>query len=154
MGWTGKTNDFTLLIGKHAILFECKTSALFFSAKKHASLEEVRQDLKKNLVNPEAKKGLFQLHEKIEAIKSKKLPPELNRRYEAVERFYPVVLLYDQILFANKPETLRNVLDSELRSSGIADFRYQVWHMEKLENLFELVTAKDGLVYCPINKWQ
>jgi len=143
LGWTGKTNDFTLLIGGQAVLFECKTSALFLSAKKHASLEEVRRDLKKTLANPQAKKGLFQLHEKIEAIKSKNLPPELNRRYELVEKFYPVILLYDQIQFANKPETLRNILDSELRSSGIEDFGYQVWHLEEVENLFELFAAEE-----------
>ncbi len=143
LGWAGKTNDFTLLIGDLAVLFECKTSALFLSAKKHASLEEVRQDLKKNLVNPKAKKGLFQLQEKISAIKSKKLPEELNRRYEQVKKFYPVILLYDQIQFANKPEALRNVLDAELRACGIADFRFQVWHVEELENLLELVAAGD-----------
>ena len=143
LGWTGKTNDFTLFIGELAILFECKTSALFRSAKKHASLEEVRDDLKKNLVNPKGRKGLFQLHEKIDAIKSKRLPEELNKRYGSVKKFYPVILLYDQIQFANKPEALRNLLDAELRSSGIEQFQYQVWHVEELENLFELVTTGD-----------
>jgi hypothetical protein len=143
LGWIGKTNDFTLLLEDRAVLFECKTSVLFLSAKKHATLEEVRQDLKKNLVNPDAKKGLFQLHEKIEAIKSKRLPPELNRRYDEVKTFYPVILLYDQIQFANKPEALRNVLDAELAAAGIANFQYQVWHVEELENLFELVALGD-----------
>ncbi len=139
LGWEGKTNDFTIVIEEDAILFECKTSALFHSAKKHASLEEVRQDLKKTLASPRAKKGLFQLFEKIEAIKSRKLPETLNQRYERVRNFYPVVLLYDQIRMANKAETFRNVLEAELNSAGIANFRFQVWHVEELENLYDLV---------------
>jgi hypothetical protein len=143
LGWTGKTNDFTLMMGDLAVLFECKTSALFLSAKKHASLQEVRDDLKKNLVNPKGKKGLFQLYKKTEAIKSRSLPEKLNQKYRDVKRIYPVILLYDQIQFANKPEALRNILDAELRSSGITDFQYQVWHVEELENLLELIPAKD-----------
>jgi hypothetical protein len=60
-----------------------------------------------------------------------------------VKRLDPVILLYDQIQFANKPEALRNALDAELRACGIAEFRFQVWHVEELENLFELVAAGD-----------
>lgn len=102
LGWDGKTNDFTVILQDKAVLFECKTSGLFFSSKRGASLEDIRTDLKKNLANPKHRSGLFQLHDKIEAIKSGKLPPALAGKYVPIKEFFPVLLLYDQIQFANK----------------------------------------------------
>ena len=68
-GWKGKTNDFTVFDQDKAALFECKTSGLFFRSKSHASLSEVRADIKKNLSNPQDRSGLFQLYDKLKAIR-------------------------------------------------------------------------------------
>jgi hypothetical protein len=138
-GWQGKTNDFTLIIGSNAFLFECKTSALFFDSKKESSVETIAKDIRKNLANPKHRSGLFQLYDKIEAIKNKKLPKSLNAHYENVREFFPVLLIHDRIEYANHPQTFRNLLDAELRAAGIQGFKYQVWHLEEIENLFEII---------------
>lgn len=139
LGWQGKTNDFTLIIGSKAFLFECKTSALFFDSKKTASIEAIAKDIRKNLANPKHRSGLFQLYDKVEAIKSKKLPQSLNVHYEIVREFFPVLLIHDRIEYANHPQTFRNLLDAELRAAGIEGFKYQLWHSEEIENLCDLI---------------
>jgi hypothetical protein len=139
MGWSGKTNDVTVIVGEQALLFECKTSALFAGAKQSASLEQVRNDVIKNMVGHEGKKGLLQLFSKIEAIRSGKLPAELALRYAGVKNFYPILLFHDQVQFANKPETLKDLLDDEIKESGSIPHPYQIWHLEELENLYELI---------------
>jgi hypothetical protein len=143
LGWQGKTNDFTLIIGEKAFLFECKASALFFGSKKESSVESIVVDIRKNLANNKHRSGLFQLYDKIEAIENKHLPQSLNALYANVHQFFPVVLIYDRIDYANHPQTLRNLLDAELIKSGIHGFRYQLWHLEEIENAFELVPLKD-----------
>jgi len=32
-------------------------------------------------------------------------------------------------------------LDAELRAAGIQGFRYQLWHLEEIENLFEIIPS-------------
>jgi hypothetical protein len=139
LGWNGKTNDVTVILGEHALLFECKTSALFACAKQSASVEDVRKDVVKNIVGHKGKKGLLQLLAKIEAIRSGKLPSGLAHHYAGVKNFYPILLFYDQVQFANKPETLKRLLDDELSQSGTILHPYQIWHLEELENLYELI---------------
>jgi hypothetical protein len=142
-GWQGKANDFSLIVGSKAFLFECKTSGLFFGAKKRSTVEEIARDIRKNLANAKHRSGVFQLHDKIRAIQKKQLPEALNVSYAAVREFYPILLLYDRIEYANKPETLRNLLDAELRTAGITGFEYQIWHLEEIENMFELLSPAD-----------
>ncbi len=59
-------------------------------------------------------------------------------RYRAVKKFFPVIVLYDQI-FANTPVTLKNLIDAELRANGINSFEYQIWHIEELEVLLKAI---------------
>jgi hypothetical protein len=69
LGWSGKTNDVTLIWGDAAVLIECKLSALFVQAKRTASPEAILADLKKQIADGKNRRGLFQLHDKIAAIK-------------------------------------------------------------------------------------
>ena len=140
-GWQDKTNDFTVVIGSNAFLFECKTSALFFDSKKESSVGAIAKDIRKNLANPKHRSGLFQLYDKIEAIKNKKLPNSLNAYYENVREFFPVLMIHDRIEYANHPQTFGNFLNAELRAAGIQGFSYQVWHLEEIENLFEIIPS-------------
>jgi hypothetical protein len=114
---------------------------LFFDSKKESSIETIAKDIRKNLANPKHRSGLFQLYDKIEAIKNKKLPKPLNAYYENVREFFPVLLIHDRIEYANHPQTFRNLLDAELRAAGIQGFRYQLWHLEEIENLFEIIPS-------------
>jgi hypothetical protein len=143
LGWQGKTNDFTLIFGEKAFLFECKASALFSGSKKESSVESIAVDVRKNLANHKHRSGLFQLYDKIEAIKKKHLPQSLNALYTNVRQFFPVVLIYDRIDYANHPQTLRNLLDAELTTNGVQDFRYQIWHSEEIEHALELIPLDD-----------
>lgn len=143
LGWEKKTNDITVLLGERALLLECKNSGLFALAKRSANPEELATDARKNLVNPEKRKGLYQLHDKIASIRAGELPHDLAERFAAIKRFYPVVLLHDQISLANKPECLKNIIDADLRTNGVLDFDYQIWHVEELENLLALIARED-----------
>ena len=143
LGFLGKTNDFTVIADGKAALFECKTSALFSSAKRHATIQEIETDIRKNLVNPEKRKGLIQLYEKYRAINGRELPPLIASKYENVRQIFPVLLLYDHVQQANGPQTLRNLLLRELKRAEIPEFPFQIWHIEELENLFELC-GQDG----------
>src|SRR5260370_25728654 len=90
-GYSGKNNDFTVLLGETAFLFECKASGLFATSKKQATLEAIRHDLKKNLVNAKEKSGLFQLHAKCEAIRNGTLPDALQRKYNGIKNLIPII---------------------------------------------------------------
>jgi hypothetical protein len=138
LGYQGKTNDFTVFYGKKAFLFECKASGLFFQSKRHASVDEIRRDVKKNLANPKDRSGLFQLYDKIQAAKTQNLPEASQKRFNATEEYMPIMLLYDEIKFANAPQALGNLLQQELETAGITGFKFQVWTIDELENIFKL----------------
>lgn len=40
---------------------------------------------------------------------------------------------------------MRNLLDAELKAAGISAFQFQIWHIEELENLFEIIQPSDFL---------
>lgn len=145
LGFRGKTNDITLIFGDTAVLIECKNSGLFSLSKKSASPTDINNDIRRNLANPQEGKGLFQLHDKIAAIKAHELPDQLMERYREVTKFLPVVLLYDEIYFANTPVTLKNLIDAVLQENGINNFEYQIWHIEEFEYLLTGLT-KDKIV--------
>jgi hypothetical protein len=142
-GWNGKTNDLTVISGDSAILIECKNSGLFSVSKRSGSPADLAADIKKNLANAEKGKGLFQLHEKVDAIQRGLIPEPLKTRYASVTKLYSVVLLHDEIWFANRPQILKNLIDDELRAHGIQGFEYQIWHVEELEYLLKAVPASD-----------
>jgi hypothetical protein len=139
-GWQSKTNDITVLIGDSALLLECKNSGLFALAKRSANPQELGTDARKNLVNSKHRQGIYQLHDKIASIRAGELPGPLAERYSRIRNFFPVILLHDEISFANRPECLKNIIDKELRSNGVADFEYQIWHVEELESLITLIS--------------
>ena len=141
LGYTGKNVDWTVLLGNIGLLVECKSSALFLRGKILAMPSVVSGDLAKNLVGEG--KGLFQLYEKFQAVTNGHLPTALKERYAKVTTWYPVVILHDQIQHANHKKVLGNILDSALSKAGISDFDYQIWHIEELENLLELVPEGD-----------
>jgi len=144
-GWKGKTNDLTIILSDAAILFECKNSGLFSVSKRSAAPLDLAADIKMNIANPSKGKGLFQLHAKVEAIRDGKIPEELRARYANVKRFFPVVLLHDELWFANRPEILKNLIDDELKKNRIERFEYQIWHVEELENLLKFVPEAETL---------
>jgi len=137
LGWKGKTNDVTAVSGDCALLVECKLSGLYVEAKRTASLDAVVVDIRKQIADGQDRRGLFQLHDKIAAIRSKELPARLQEKYRNVQRFFPVLLLFDEINFANTPETLGNIIKVELDAHGVKDFEYQIWHLEELSWLAE-----------------
>jgi hypothetical protein len=138
-GWTGKNIDVTAILQNAALLLECKNSGLFSVAKRSADPVEIANDIRKNLANEEKRKGLFQLYDKIQALNTGSLPKALQDKYANVTKYYPVLLLHDEIWFANRPEVMKNLIDEELRVHGIASFCYQIWHVEELELLLKTV---------------
>lgn len=138
-GWIGKNNDVTAILHNVALLFECKNSGLFSVAKRSADPLEIANDIRKNLANAESRKGLFQLYDKIQALKVGSPPKALQDKYANVTSHYPVFLLHDEMWFANRAEAMKNLIDKELRIHGIASFSYQIWHVEELELLLKAV---------------
>jgi hypothetical protein len=138
-GWTGKTNDGSVVVQNSALLLECKNSGLFSVAKRSADPLDLTADIRKNLANAQKRKGLFQLYDKVQSIRSAKLPQPLQQKYASVEKYYHVLLLHDEIWFANRPETMKNLIDQELSAFGISGFEYQIWHVEELELLLKAV---------------
>lgn len=141
LGWKGKTNDVTLIFGENALLIECKLSGLFVEAKLTAAPEAIIADVKKQIADGDERRGLFQLHDKIEAIRSAKLPPKLMAKYAGVKSFFPVLLLFDAIEHANNPLMIGNIIRDALSACGVQDFRYQIWHLEELSWLAEFAGA-------------
>jgi len=137
LGWSGKVNDVTLIVGDAAILIECKLSALFVEAKRTASPEAIVADLKKQIADGKSRRGLFQLHDKIAAIKSKALPPKLAAKYANVQRYFPVLLFFDAFEHVNAPLTIGNMIKDELSAHGVTNLPYQLWHLEELSWLTE-----------------
>jgi hypothetical protein len=151
LGYAGKNVDWTVLLGRTGILLECKSSALFAQGKVLATPQAVREELSANLVK--ARKGLLQLHEKLRAIRSGALPTTLQKRYAPITTWYPVLLLYDHMEQANARPVLRNLLDPALHQTGVADLNYQIWHIQELENLFQLVPEAE-LIARIQGKWE
>jgi hypothetical protein len=137
LGWAGKTNDVTAILGDSAVLIECKLSGLYVNAKRTASPENIIEDVRKQIADAKDRRGLFQLHDKIHAIKTGLLPQKLFDKYKNVKHFFPVLLLFDDISNANAAEVLGNIIRDELRKNGVDAFEYQIWHLEELEWLTE-----------------
>ncbi len=143
LGWTGKTNDVSVLGEDFAILIECKNSGLFSISKRSADPVDLVADIQKNLASADKRKGLFQLHDKVESLRRGQLPASLMAKYACVQRFFPVLLIHDEIWFANRPETLKNLIDAELSVHGIHAFEYQIWHVEEFELLAKSVPKNE-----------
>jgi NADPH-dependent 7-cyano-7-deazaguanine reductase QueF-like protein len=137
LGWGGKTNDVTVIRGDSAVLIECKLSGLYVNAKRTASPESIIADVRKQIADAKDRRGLFQLHDKLQAIQTRLLPQSLLDKYSNVKHFYPVLLLFDDISQANAAEVLGNIIRDELRANGIDAFEYQIWNLEELEWLTE-----------------
>jgi hypothetical protein len=137
LGWGGKTNDVTVIRGDSAVLIECKLSGLYVNAKRTASPESIIADVRKQIADARDRRGLFQLHDKLQAIQTRLLPQSLLDKYTNVKHFYPVLLLFDDISQANAAEVLGNIIRDELRANGIDAFEYQIWNLEELEWLTE-----------------
>jgi hypothetical protein len=133
LGWRGKTNDVTTILGDSAVLIECKLSGLYVEAKRTGSPEKIIADVKKQIADSTERRGLFQLSDKLHAIQNGLLPSKLAEKYKNVKRFYSVLLLFDDISQANAPEVLGNIIRDELRANGVIDLEYQIWHLEELE---------------------
>jgi hypothetical protein len=133
LGWLGKTNDVTAILGDCALLVECKLSGLYVNAKRTASPDAIIADIRKQIAEVQDRRGLYQLYEKIKAIRTGTLPSALGQKYLCVKHFYPVILIFDDIAFANAPEVLGNIIRDELKSCGVEDFTYQIWQFEHLE---------------------
>ena len=142
-GWHGKTNDVSVIADDFSMLIECKNSGLFSVSKRSADPSDLLADIRKNLANADKRKGLFQLYDKIKAARGGQLPASVQAKFAGVTRFYPVLLLHDEIWFANRPEVLKNLIDAELERNGIAGFDYQIWHVEELELLLRAVPRQE-----------
>jgi hypothetical protein len=141
LGWTGKTNDVTAIMGDRALLIECKLSGLYVESKRSASPERIVSDVRKQIADPKDRRGLFQLYDKSQAIQSGLLPAKLVEKYKGVKHIYPVLLLFDEIQMANKAEVMGNIIQDELQANGAGGFRYQIWHLEELDWLAELAKS-------------
>lgn len=127
LGWKGKVNDVTAIMGESTLLIECKLSGLYVDAKRTASPANIISDVQKQIADPKDRRGLFQLYDKCQAIRSRSLPEELMEKYATVKRIYPVLLLFDEIQMANSPEVMGNIIQDELVANRVKDFEYQIW---------------------------
>ncbi len=141
LGWDGKTNDVTAIMGECALLIECKLSGLYVESKRTASPQSIASDVRKQIADPEERRGLFQLYEKCRAIQSRQLPAALMEKYRGVKKLYPVLLLFDEIQMANRAEVLGNIIQDELKANGVEGFKPQIWHLEELDWLTELAKS-------------
>jgi hypothetical protein len=141
LGWTGKTNDVTAIMGDRALLIECKLSGLYVESKRSASAQSIVSDVRKQIADPKDRRGLFQLHDKCQAIQSALLPEKLMEKYKKVKHIYPVLLLFDEIQMANKAEVMGNIIQDELKANGAGGFKYQIWHLEELDYLAEFAKS-------------
>jgi hypothetical protein len=141
LGWAGKTNDVTVIMGNRALLIECKLSGLYVESKRSASPQSIVSDVRKQIADPKDRRGLFQLNDKSQAIQSRSLPAKLMEKYKEVEHIYPVLLLFDEIQMANKAEVMGNIIQDELKANGAGGFKYQIWHLEELDWLAELAKS-------------
>ena len=136
LGWDGKTNDLTLILGEAAILLECKNSGLFSLSKRTAEVVDLASDIRKNLANAEKRKGLFQLYDKIEAIRLGQVPEKVKALYANVgATSIPWCSFTTRFGMRTSLRRLRSLLISELRKNGIVDFDYQIWHVEEFQTL-------------------
>ncbi len=141
LGWMGKTNDVTAIMGNSALLIECKLSGLYVESKRTASPQSIVADIQKQIADQKERRGLFQLYDKCKAIQSGLLPAELMKKYKNVKQFYPVLLLFDEIQMANKAEVMGNVVQDHLKANGVTGFKYQIWHLEELDWLVEFAKS-------------
>src|SRR5262249_18069952 len=116
-GYAGPNGDWTVVLGEAGILLECKSSALFTRAKRYATPQAVREDLAKNIVAE--KKGLPQLYAKLQNLQQGKMPEPWRTRYGKVSVWYPILLLYDHVPFANAPTAIGNIIEGALKARGI-----------------------------------
>ena len=137
LGWQGKTNDVTVIVGDTALMIECKLSGLFVDAKRTAAPDAIIADVRKQIADGKTRRGLFQLHNKREAITSGAIPAPLAEKYKDVKRFFPVMLLFDAMEHANAGVTIGNIVKDELLAYGVSTFDYQIWHLEELSWLAE-----------------
>jgi hypothetical protein len=137
LGWDGKTNDVTVILGDTALMIECKLSGLFVEAKRTAAPEAIIADVKRQIADGKTRRGLFQLHDKRVAVRAGALPPALMAKYKGVTRFFPVILLFDAIEYSNAGVTIGNIIKDELLANRVVDFEYQIWHLEELSWLTE-----------------
>jgi hypothetical protein len=151
LGWAGKTNDVTAIMGDCALLIECKLSGVYVESKRSASVESIVSDVRKQIADPKDRRGLFQLHDKCQAIQSALLPAKLMEKYKEVKHIYPVLLLFDEIQMANKAEVMGNIIQDELRANGAGGFKYQIWHLEELDYLAEF--AKSAFMEWVVEKF-
>jgi hypothetical protein len=133
LGWKGKVNDVTAIMGESALLIECKLSGLYVDTKRTASPEKIISDLRKQIADAKDRRGLSQLYDKCQAIRSKLLPAKLMEKYKNVKLIYPVLLLFDEIQMANSAEVMGNIIQDELKANGVEGFEYQIWHLEELD---------------------
>jgi hypothetical protein len=141
LGWQGKANDVTAILGDSALLVECKLSGLYVEAKRTAAPEAIIADVRKQVAEAKNRRGLFQLYDKCKAIKSRSLPASLMDRYQGVQRVYPVLVLFDEIQLANSAEVMRNIVEDELKANGVEGFEYQIWHLEELDWLVKFAKS-------------
>lgn len=141
LGWTGKANDVTAILDDSALLVECKLSGLYVDAKRTASPESIIADVRKQIADAKDRRGLFQLYDKCRALQSRSLPATLMDKYRNVKRVYPVLLLFDEIQMANSAEVMKNIIRDELKTNGVDEFEYQIWHLEELDWLTELARS-------------
>jgi hypothetical protein len=141
LGWRGKTNDVSVITGDTALLVECKLSGVFVNAKRTASPDAIIADIRRHLADGKKRRGLFQLYDKCDAMRSGTLPPVLMEKYKNVKRSLPVLLLFDAIEHANAAPVLGNIIRDELSSYGAKDFPFQIWHLEELSWLVEFACS-------------
>jgi hypothetical protein len=137
LGWHGKTNDVTVIVGDTALMIECKLSGLFVDAKRTAAPDAISADVRKQIADGKTRRSLFRLHDNREAITSGAIPAPLAEKYKHVKRFFPVMLLFGAIEHANAGVTIGNIVKDELLAYGVSTFDYQIWHLEELSWLAE-----------------
>ena len=145
LGWQGKTNDVTAIAGNSALMIECKLSGLYVEAKRTASPSTIIADVRKQIADGTNRRGLFQLYDKCEAIRSRQLPPRVMEKYRNVKQMYLVLLLFDEIKMANRAEVMGNIVGDELKAYGAADFNNQVWHLEEFDRFIKSANRNPSL---------
>jgi hypothetical protein len=116
--------DWTVVEGRHATVFECKTSRLTLDEREAARISDIRARLRKDIVP-----ALQRLPDKIE---------HLRRRNRGLEQ-WPEIDEVECVIVTLEPwwpETVtRELIREELRGHPAASLRYHLMWVEQLEQL-------------------
>ena len=137
-----RSTDWIVVEGNTATLLECKTARLTLPTKAYADQRTLEEDLVRGVVG-----ALVQMDKVMKAIRE---PAPGLERFANVDRFVPVVLVYDAYFLANTAP-IRDIVHRLLREAKVEPFPYQVISVHELEGRMETI-KREGLARLLLDK--